>query len=170
MHGYTHVRIVIIISFYITNILKKNQVQCGAPSTGVTVRQSHSQCLMQNLSNILKHINEVNSCLTCSMVSNRSLAWVWTSARLYLKGVSSFTLPHYIWKSISPYNLPCAQRLPWNNKHFLQVNNNVIKKVWWKVPKANTTACHLDSPLSNGLAWCGWRGLGGNGDWTNGWG
>jgi len=30
----------------------------------------------------------------------------------YLKVVSSFTSPHYIWRSLGPFSLPCAQKWP----------------------------------------------------------
>ena len=46
--------------------------------------------------------------LTGSAVGHRSSI----AAGLCQKSVSSFTLPHYLWRSLGPFSLRCAQKLP----------------------------------------------------------
>ena len=55
------------------------------------------------------------------------MEWPWKSANTtsrvristwaYPKGVSSLTSFHYIWKSLGPFSLPCAQTWPSNINH-----------------------------------------------------
>ena len=38
--------------------------------------------------------------------------WVRISVWAYLKGVSSLTSLHYLWRSLDPFSLPCARKWP----------------------------------------------------------
>jgi len=53
---------------------------------------------------------------------------VWISAWAYLKVVSSWTSPHYLWRLLGPFSLTCAQKWQWNINH--QPINTIVFCNW----------------------------------------
>ena len=62
-----------------------------------------------------------------SVLDHRSLPpRVRISALAYLKGVSSLTSLHYLWRSLDPFSLPCTQKWPWNiNYHHTHTHTSL---------------------------------------------
>jgi len=59
--------------------------------------------------------------------------WVWISTWAYLKGVSSLTLLHYLWRSLDPFSLPCAQKWPRIIiiiNHCIKTYSETLKTIW----------------------------------------
>jgi len=77
------------------------------------------------ISHLILYINQIHAisdivCQMCylfyytiNLLSNIvTTTWLRTSAWGYLKGVSSLTSLHYLWRSLGPFSLSCAQKWP----------------------------------------------------------